>query len=349
MSQKIVNVARLFVLLSFTIALAKAQTPKANKAIADIPLQLDFVGKETRKGNGGPLVRFKLSVTNRSEFPNVLWQPSPHLPPCGKNDNASRTWVEIFGSPGDIRLGGFCGLRSSEDLGHLWFAAQPELKGPPCVYLVMTDRQTGVKYISNPVCSRTFTLITDSRSASRKGEHERWLELHSWGGVPEPSPGSSQVTGPSDPRQPKANRNRPIADLTSVAIDPGDSSAPANKTTKTRLPDLLIRQFLFPPTNDTALRVHVVNRGETGSAACRLVLTVRKINGTAVGRQTHVNVSALAAGADEWLFIDAKNILPNNIALASTTFKLNVDATEIVSEADESNNEVWHPVNKRRE
>jgi hypothetical protein len=107
-------------------------------------------------------------------------------------------------------------------------------------------------------------------------------------------------------------------------------------------PDLIISQFLFPPTNDKALRVHVVNTGQAGSGACRLVLTVRKINGVPVGRQTLVNVPALAAGTDTWLLIDAKSILPNNVKLDSTTFKLNVDATEIVAESNESNNEIWH-------
>jgi subtilase family serine protease len=31
-----------------------------------------------------------------------------------------------------------------------------------------------------------------------------------------------------------------------------------------------------------------------------------------------------------------------NIALESTTFRLNVDGTEIINELDENNNEVWH-------
>jgi len=107
-------------------------------------------------------------------------------------------------------------------------------------------------------------------------------------------------------------------------------------------PDLSIKEFLFPPTNDKALRVHVINSGNAGSGACRLFLTVRKIGGAAVGRQTHVNVPALRAGKDVWLVIDAKSILPNNISLESTTFKLNVDSTEIVAESNEGNNEIWH-------
>jgi CARDB len=107
-------------------------------------------------------------------------------------------------------------------------------------------------------------------------------------------------------------------------------------------PDLSVKQFLFPPTNDKALRVHVVNTGTAASGACRLFLTVRKIGGASVGRQTHVNVPALRPGKDVWLVINAKSILPNNISLESTTFKLNVDSTEIVAESNEGNNEVWH-------
>jgi CARDB len=134
-----------------------------------------------------------------------------------------------------------------------------------------------------------------------------------------------------------------IAAMLPVVATSSDSSEPTNKLkAKVAQPDLIIKQFLFPPANEKALRVHVVNMGRAASGACRLVLTVRKINGVAVGRQTHVNVPALAAGADVRLVIDAKRILPNNVSLASTTFKINVDATEIVAESNESNNEVWH-------
>jgi hypothetical protein len=107
-------------------------------------------------------------------------------------------------------------------------------------------------------------------------------------------------------------------------------------------PDLKIAQFLFPPTNDKALRVHVANAGGGNAAACVLRLTVRKINGVAVGRVTEIPVPAIAAGTDIWLLIHADKILPKNVALKDTTFKLNVDATSTVVESDESNNEVWH-------
>jgi len=107
-------------------------------------------------------------------------------------------------------------------------------------------------------------------------------------------------------------------------------------------PDLSIEKFLFPPTNDKALRVHVVNNGNAASTPCVLRLTVRKINAVAVGRVTEIKLMPIPPGKDKWVVIDAKSILPNNVSLESTTFKLNADAAETVAELDEANNEIWH-------
>ena len=78
-------------------------------------------------------------------------------------------------------------------------------------------------------------------------------------------------------------------------------------------PDLSIEKFLFPPTNEKALRVHVVNSGNAASTPCVLRLTVRKINGVAVGRVTEVKLLPIPPGKDKWVVIDAKSILPNNV------------------------------------
>ena len=136
----------------------------------------------------------------------------------------------------------------------------------------------------------------------------------------------------------------PQPGTTEAAEENGETegSQSNNKKAAEAQPDLQISKFLFPPTADKKLRVQVVNSGPTASDACRLVLTVRKINGTAAGRKTHVNVPSLPAGEKVWLLLDAASILPVNVSLASTTFKLNVDATGLVAESDESNNEVWH-------
>jgi hypothetical protein len=90
------------------------------------------------------------------------------------------------------------------------------------------------------------------------------------------------------------------------------------------------------------VRVQVLNQGNFASVECRLILTIRKINSTAASRQTHVDIPALAPGKTVWLVVDAKTILPVNISLAATTFKLKADATGIVAESDEDNNEVKH-------
>lgn len=105
-------------------------------------------------------------------------------------------------------------------------------------------------------------------------------------------------------------------------------------------PDLRIEQFVF--AGEKALRVRVANIGSAPSGPCVLRLTVRKINGVAVGRTTEVNLPAIAAGKERWVSINAQSILPNNIALESTTFRLNADATEVVAESKEDNNESWH-------
>jgi CARDB protein len=125
-------------------------------------------------------------------------------------------------------------------------------------------------------------------------------------------------------------------------LEPDNGSGPSDKRANAGQPDLMVKEFQFPPTDEKALRVQIVNQGNVASKACRLILTIRKINGTPAGRQTHVNIPLLAPGKTIWLVVDAKSILPVSVSLEATTFKLNADATEIVAESDETNNEVWH-------
>lgn len=106
--------------------------------------------------------------------------------------------------------------------------------------------------------------------------------------------------------------------------------------------DLNVRQFLFPPSTDKALRVQVVNYGSATAPANVLRLTVRKINGTPVGRETEIHVPPIAPGKADWVLIYVDEILPKNVALKDTTFKLNIDATKLIQESNESNNEIWH-------
>lgn len=75
---------------------------------------------------------------------------APHLPPCGLNNNSSRTWVSIYDND-DTRLYGFCGFDSSNDLDLLWFAVPKGTSPPDSVYIVLNDRECDITYTSNLV------------------------------------------------------------------------------------------------------------------------------------------------------------------------------------------------------
>jgi len=120
---------------------------------------------------------------------------------------------------------------------------------------------------------------------------------------------------------------------------------PARTHARAPMPDLWVRQYQFAPTNDKAVRVQVANRGDAASTACRLEITIRKINGNAVGRTLYRVIQPIQPGQGDWVLVDAKSILPNNVSLKDTTFKLIADARNQVSESDETNNEKWHNLN----
>jgi hypothetical protein len=109
---------------------------------------LIFTGAEYYEQGGKQWTRYKLSVFNYDAYPNTLFAPAPSLPPCGKNNNAARTWVEILDQSGK-RLYGFCAVQSNSDLTKLWFALETDVLPPSWVYVVLNDRQTGTSYKSN--------------------------------------------------------------------------------------------------------------------------------------------------------------------------------------------------------
>jgi CARDB len=324
MSIKITNVALLFVLFVCTIVVAWAQTPtgKSPESILPSP-RLEYVGSEKYVVHGRNAIKHKLRITNRASYPDYLWSRG------GKNKGPSRMRIVMFGSSSE---GGISGCEvCAENLNYLWFDVRPGEKASPCVYIVMTDRHNGKQYTSNRVCSRLFTALKPSGSQQAKELEAGMKEFQA---EKEKNKQSGAING-------GFGWDRIAAYGPANGVIP-DSKPPVNKKASPAQADLIVKQFLFPPTNNKALRVLVANTGSGASGACRLFITVRKINGIPAGRRTHVNVPALAAGADVWLVIDARRILPNNVSLESTTFRLNIDATEIVAESNESNNELWH-------
>ena len=137
----------LFVILtSDGTSRATAVTPKPVMPLPNPVLYL--MGTEAYSAGGTNWIRYKYDVLNRDDYPPALFAAAPTLPPCGRNANSSRTWVDIFDSRGK-RLYGFCALSKPADLGGIWFALEEGVVPPSYIYIEMNDRQTNTKYKSN--------------------------------------------------------------------------------------------------------------------------------------------------------------------------------------------------------
>jgi hypothetical protein len=127
------------------LALA-AQTTVAQQNLPNP--QLIFLGQEYYEAGGKKLTRYVFEIVNKDKYPAELFAAAPDLPPCGTNKNASRTWVDVYGSNGK-RLYGFCAFTKPDDLSKIWFALDHEEVPPSWVYVEFQDRKTNTKYKSN--------------------------------------------------------------------------------------------------------------------------------------------------------------------------------------------------------
>lgn len=109
---------------------------------------LEFFDSEVFETGGKQFTRYRYGVHNRAAYPDELFAPSPDLPPCGRNTNASRTWVDLYDMNGR-RLYGFCALGKSDDLNRIWFALERDVIPPSWIYIELNDRKTNAKYKSN--------------------------------------------------------------------------------------------------------------------------------------------------------------------------------------------------------
>lgn len=109
-----------------------------------------LVGTEEYQVRGKTFTRYQLAVENHGDYDEALFQPAPDLPPCGLNESASRTWVDILEGSGR-RLYGFCALGSAAGLGRLWFAVPRGGQPPGQVKVRLLDRRTKRDAVSDPV------------------------------------------------------------------------------------------------------------------------------------------------------------------------------------------------------
>ena len=132
--------------LLLTIAVS-SKTSHANPPVLPNPV-LYLTATEFYSTGGKDFIRYRYDVLNKDAYPDTMFAAAPALPPCGKNANSSRTWVDIFDSRGK-RLYGFCAFSKASDLGSIWFALEDGVVPPSYIYIELNDRQTNTKYKSN--------------------------------------------------------------------------------------------------------------------------------------------------------------------------------------------------------
>jgi len=132
----------LFLVLVFIAARAFSQVPCG--PVMPKP-KLGFLSKNV----DGGFMRYWFTVTNRAQYPNILFAASPNLPPCGLNNNASRTWLDIFNGGNGQRIYGYCALSSNTQMGRLSFAVPLTAPQPKSFFITLTDRKCNAKVKSN--------------------------------------------------------------------------------------------------------------------------------------------------------------------------------------------------------
>jgi len=93
-------------------------------------------------------IKYKFSVLNYKAYPDKLFVSAPDLPPCGKNKNASRTWIKIY-DQNNKYIYGFCALKKASQMKNLWFSIPlNKLKNIKAVKVDIFDRRCKKHYIS---------------------------------------------------------------------------------------------------------------------------------------------------------------------------------------------------------
>ena len=136
-------------LLSFALSIAVLFASQGVISAPPLPNPvLQFTGTENFKLGGKNFTRYHYDVVNKDKYPNEMFAPAPALPPCGKNTNSSRTWIDLYDQTGK-RLYGFCAISKPADLNQIYFALEEGVTPPSWIYIEMNDRQTNTKYKSN--------------------------------------------------------------------------------------------------------------------------------------------------------------------------------------------------------
>lgn len=120
-----------------------------------------YTGSELYTGSdGSKYTRYNLLVKNYYEYSSDLFLPAPDLPPCGKNTDSSRTWINIYDASGN-RLYGFCALTSPAELQNLWFSVPIGALAPVSATVEIEDRACGIVSSSTSIPISYTIIIPD--------------------------------------------------------------------------------------------------------------------------------------------------------------------------------------------
>lgn len=131
----------------------------------------------------GRWVAHHLDVTNWQSYHPSLFTQAPHLPACGRNTKASRTWVHIYNATTRARIYGYCALNKPEGLRNMQFAVKSGEQAPSAIYVRMTDRQTGRTVTSNTVRIPPISRVT-ARYTAAENANIHFAARH-WGIAPD--------------------------------------------------------------------------------------------------------------------------------------------------------------------
>lgn len=132
------TLAALLALLALTQLGSDTAAANAPRRVLPNPV-LVLTGTELYQAGGKNFIRYNYLVHNSNEYPDSMFAAAPSLPPCGKNANSSKTWVDIYDQSGK-RIYGFCALAKSSDLNQLWFGLEEGVIPPSWVYIELNDR-----------------------------------------------------------------------------------------------------------------------------------------------------------------------------------------------------------------
>ncbi len=111
--------------------------------------RLVLTEKKDVVNRGYEMTSYRLEVENKFDYSSELFEAAPDLPSCGRNQNASRAWIDIFSENGK-RIYGYCAIKSPDELNKLIFLF-PRKNKLDKVYIIIYDRRTNQRAKSQSV------------------------------------------------------------------------------------------------------------------------------------------------------------------------------------------------------